>query len=380
MAILDRIKYNGTRNSSDWLIYKYPGESFVEGAQLIVGEGQVAVFVKGGQALDYFTPGTYQLSTSNLPLLKAFINLPFGFKTPYAAELYFINTTTKLDIAWGTMSPIQLVDPKYNVKLRIRAYGQFGMKIDDYRVVLTELIGTLKPQDIVNYSKILEYFKGILVMKANSLIAQAIIKNKVSALEISASIDEISQHCQKEIVKEFNRFGFKVINFYIQSINFPDEDFNDINLILKDKATFDIIGDKKYVTKRSFDTLDSAAKNESVSGAFAGAGLGVGLGAGLNSVVTKLNNNINTLSNNKKCSNCGTEYAEGTLFCSNCGHNLTENIIQCSSCNKYIDKNSKYCSYCGNPINMLICKKCKTPNPTGTKYCKECGTKLEDKK
>lgn len=377
MALLDRIKYNGVRNGNDWLIYKYPGESFVEGAQLIVGEGQVAVFVKGGQALDYFTAGTHQLSTANLPLLKAFINLPFGFKTPYTAELYFINTTTKLDIAWGTMSPIQLVDPKYNVKLRIRAYGQFGMKVDDYRVVLTELIGTLKPQDIVNYDKILEYFKGILVMKANSLIAQSIIKNKVSALEISASIDEISKGCQKEILEEFSRFGFKVINFYIQSINFPDEDFNDINLILKDKATFDIIGDKKYVTKRSFDTLDTAAANESVSGAFAGAGLGVGLGAGLNNVISKLNANIDT-SDSKKCGNCGYNCVEEMLFCSNCGKELSSERVQCIECKNYVPSNSKFCSYCGKKLSKIVCKGCKTENEPATKYCKECGKKLED--
>ena len=57
MALLDRIKWDGMLNNAEWLVYRYPGEAFTTGSQLIVGEGQVAVFVKGGQALDYFTAG-----------------------------------------------------------------------------------------------------------------------------------------------------------------------------------------------------------------------------------------------------------------------------------------------------------------------------------
>ena len=186
MAILDRIKFDGLLNGKEWLIFRYPGEAFVAGTQLIVGEGQVAVFVKGGKAYDFFTPGTYTLSTSNIPLLQSIINLPFGGKTPYTAEIYFINKTARLDINWGTIDPIQLVDPKYNIKLRIRAFGQFGMKVDDFRVLLTELIGSMNPYEVVSYEKMLNYFKGVLVMKAKALIAKAIISD-ISSMEAEIS-------------------------------------------------------------------------------------------------------------------------------------------------------------------------------------------------
>lgn len=65
-----------------------------------------------------FYPGTYTLVTENLPILKSLINLPFGGKTPFSAEIYFINTTVRLDINWGTIDLIQLIDSKYYVKLR----------------------------------------------------------------------------------------------------------------------------------------------------------------------------------------------------------------------------------------------------------------------
>lgn len=382
MALIDRIKFDGMLNGQDWLVYRYPGESFVTGTQLIVGEGQAAVFVKGGQALDYFTAGTYTLTTANIPLLQGIINLPFGGKTPFTAEVYFINKTSKLDIAWGTIDPIQLIDPKYNIKLRIRAFGQFGMKIDDYRVFLTELIGAMNPLEVVNYKKLISYFKGLLVMKTKSLIAQAIIKNKVSALEISASIDDISSFCKDEISEEFNRFGVKVVNFYVQSINFPDEDFEEINKILRDKASFDIIGDQRYVTKRSFDTIETAAGNEGgMAGTIAGAGAGLGVGLGIGEMMRNVTAGLNTsvpAEPQVKCPVCGKVNEENAVFCSECGNRLIKPKMKCPKCGAEVSEGSKFCCSCGAPLNKKnICPNCNTENEPGAKFCKDCGTRLE---
>lgn len=382
MAIIDRIKFDGMLNGKEWLVYRYPGESFVMGTQLIVGEGQVAVFVKGGQALDYFTAGTHTLSTSNIPLLQGIINLPFGGKTPFTAEVYFINKTSKLDINWGTIDPIQLIDPKYHIKLRIRAFGQLGMKVDDYRVFLTELIGSLNPLEVVNYSKMVNYFKGVLVMKTKSLIAQAIIVNKVSALEISASIDKISQFCKEEVSHEFSRFGLKVVNFFIQSVNFPDDDFAEINKILRDKATFDIIGDQRYITKRSFDTIETAAGNENgLAGTLASTGVGLGLGFGVGGAMGGITSNLTTeipKPAEKKCHNCGTSNLEDAVFCKECGTKIGAKKVKCLECGEEIDENAKFCSFCGTSMKKVLrCHNCNSENEAGTKFCSECGSKLE---
>ena len=37
----------------------------------------------------------------------------------------------------------------------------------------------------------------------------------------------------------------QLINFFVKSINFPEEDFETINKILEDKAAFDIMGDTR---------------------------------------------------------------------------------------------------------------------------------------
>ena len=46
MAIIDVVRFDGLRNR-EWMIYKYPSDQLVFGTQLIVQEGQVAIFVKG---------------------------------------------------------------------------------------------------------------------------------------------------------------------------------------------------------------------------------------------------------------------------------------------------------------------------------------------
>ncbi len=92
MAFINLVRFDGLK-SRDWLIYKYPSEDLVLGTQLIVQEGQAAVFVKSGLVADVFYPGTYTLATENLPLLKGLINLPFGGRTPFSAEIYLTLTT-----------------------------------------------------------------------------------------------------------------------------------------------------------------------------------------------------------------------------------------------------------------------------------------------
>lgn len=135
-----------------------------------------------------FYPGAYTLATENLPILRTFVNLPFGGRTPFSAEVYFINTTTRLDVNWGTIDPIQLVDPKYYVKLRVRAFGQMGLQLSNPTTFFKGLIGGMQQADVVKMDKIKEYFRGIIAIKAKSAIADAIITNGTSALEISTPV------------------------------------------------------------------------------------------------------------------------------------------------------------------------------------------------
>lgn len=373
MAIIDRVKFDGLA-SRDWLVYKHPSEKLVLGTQLIVNEGQVAVFLKGGKICDIFAPGTHTLSTGNLPILNSIANLPFGSKTPFTAEVYYINTVTKLDMNWGTSDPIQIIDPKYFVRLRVRAFGQLGLKILDYSLFITELIGSLNLADVVKFDKILDFYKGVLISKVKTIIADIIINHKISALEISARLDDISKLASDSLVPEFAKFGFKITNFYIKSINFPKEDFVQINKILEDKAAFEIMGDNRYTTKRSFDVYEGAANNTGgVAGAFVAGGVGLSAGMALGGNLNKV---VNTEpSTDIKCLKCNTLNKADSKFCCNCGESMEQSV--CPKCKAVINAGSKFCNECGQPLEQKVCE-CGTQLEANSKFCFNCGRKVED--
>lgn len=110
MAIVDVLKYNGEPGVFAW---KYPSEELGTWTQLIVHESQKAVLFKGGQALDVFGPGRHILDTANIPILNNVINLPFGGRSPFTAEVWYVNKVHSLGYKMG--HPNSHTDPRSQI-------------------------------------------------------------------------------------------------------------------------------------------------------------------------------------------------------------------------------------------------------------------------
>ncbi len=291
MAIIDVVKYQATDNE---FVYKFPSEDLRFGTQLVVGVSQVAFFVKGGRIFDQYESGTYTLKSENIPLLNRIINLPFGSTSPFQAEVWFVSLISKMDVKWGTATPIQLEDPKYGVLVPVRAYGQYGFRIGNARLFLETLVGNMT---LFSASKISDYFKGKVLSSLASLISSKLIKENVSILEINALLDEMSDFALGKLSSDFNKFGIELINFNFISINVPEDDPSIIKLKeAKDLAArIKITGRDIYQMDRSFDVLDKAAQNEGGAvGNLMGAGIGLGVGLGAGSQMGGIAGNINT--------------------------------------------------------------------------------------
>jgi membrane protease subunit (stomatin/prohibitin family) len=275
-GVIDRIKYDGPANE---LIWKFPYDNLTIGTQLIVNESQEAIFYKGGKVLDSFGPGTHTISAANIPLLQKLINLPFGGKTPFSAEIWFINKTIKRDLKWGTKTPINLRDPLYGFIIPVRAYGEYGIQIHDARSFMTQTVGTLHTADI---QTIQQHFTSLIITKVTDTISKYIVKQKVSVVDIPAQVDEISKTCKDRISEEFDKYGILITNFFAESINYPEDhpQVEQINQAQANKLQREIEG-YTYQQERSFDVMDSAAQNEGNSGNLMGAGMGLGMGLGI---------------------------------------------------------------------------------------------------
>ena len=273
MAIIDIVKYE---QQEGIIVHKFPSCDLRWGTQLVVYPGQVAFFVKGGKIYDQFTEGTYTLKTNNIPLLNKIINIPFGSDSPWQADIWFVSTINRLNLKWGTETPIQLEDPKYDIIVPVRAYGQYGFKVIDPEKFVYNLVGNMPHFD---EGLLQSYFRGIMLSKLIDIIANKITVDKISILDIPTKLSELSSYSQDKLRPFFNDFGVDILLFNFISINIPEDDpsLNEIKKAKNLSARLKIAGRDNYKLERSFDVMDKAAENESGAGAaFINAGLGFG--------------------------------------------------------------------------------------------------------
>ena len=376
MAVIDRIKFDGRINGPHWLVYKCPSEQFVLGSQLIVSQGQEALFLKGGKALDLFGPGTNTLSTGNLPLLNKLVNLPFGGKTPFTAEVYYINKTVKLDLRWGTSTAIPLEDPKYGLILNICARGQYGIAINDSRLFLSRIVGAVPNGVIGDYTVILKYFNGLINTKIKSVTSEYMIKKQISFLEISSYLSELSDAFQNAVSDEFERFGVEVVNFFCIAIEPHPDDYEKLRRYKQET----VLGEDFYRRRRSLDIMEKVAENPSSGGAAnAAIELGIGLEAArqFGNIFSGIGQNVQVNKPDKQliCPRCGAQNNAAMKFCGSCGRRLAAAIV-CPHCGKEVPDGMKFCGECGRPLSASKCPSCGFENKPGMKFCGNCGEKL----
>ncbi len=371
------IKYNGNPNIMAWKYAKdnKPEEFLRLGTQVIVNESQEVVFVKSGKILDILGPGRHTLSTMNIPLLSKLINLPFGGKSPFSAEIWYINKAYALDVKWGTAPAIQLQDPKYNVFIPVTAHGQFGIQVDDSKAFLKKLVGTLPSFE---HDVMVKYFRGLLVSNVKNVISEYLIKRNISILEVNAYISEISECLKEKIRPELADYGIKLANFYVTAIEAQEGDSAVIKLkeALSKRAEMDIVG-YDYNTEKSFNVLENVSKNEGKVSSIMNAGLGLGMGLGVAGEIKNQFGNISSKlqikeKNVTKCDKCGSEVEDGRKFCPNCGNKLG---ISCVKCGANLKRKVKFCPECGAP-QTINCPKCNKEILDNFKFCPECGEKI----
>lgn len=312
MALIDRVKFDGPPGV---LVWKFPHEELSWGAQVIVNQSQEALFFKGGKAMDLLGPGTHQLDTANIPLLRGLIGAAFGGKTPFAAEVWFVNRTAQLDGKWGTKAPIPLLDPKFNVPLPVRAFGRYGVRVGDARKLLAGLVGTLPS---FTMEALGEHFRGLMMMKVKDYLAETMTQKKIGYLEVTAYLEEISADLKGKLEGDFTAWGLELVNFALESVNVPEDDpvVQRLRKALADKAEMDILGGD-YQKKRGLDIMEKAAES---GGAGLGAGMGLGMGVGAGAEMGRLA--AGALGGGKKCGKCAADAAPGARFCASCGSAL----------------------------------------------------------
>jgi membrane protease subunit (stomatin/prohibitin family) len=349
MAVMDVIQFKPA--VTDWILFKSPITNFNKNSRLVVGPGQVAIFVYGGKIEGEYESGTHILNSANLPVVGKLASSLYGGEAVYQAEVYFFNKIVKLDWLWGIKDGIRIKDPIFNVIIQIQARGQMGLRLVNKQFFLTQIYGAFST-NIVPYSKTQDYFRGIINTKIKPIIMSYISQNKVSTLELALVYEEVAALAKDKLKDEFSTFGFELVNLSIETLEPRAEDLVKVNELLHKRAEFDIVGSDNYRTARSFDVLETAAGNEG-EGSLVGAGMGIGMGIGAGKVASQLFGNIADQATTPKeivkiiCPSCASHVALDSKFCPECGHKFSRS---CSKCNSDVPPGSKFCPNCGEKL------------------------------
>lgn len=409
MALLDRVKFDGP---SDVLVWRWPHDSLSLGAQVIVNESQEALFYKGGQALDLFGPGTHTLTTANLPFLQRLVNLPFGRKTPFSAEVYFISKSVALGQDWGTKTPFMILDPRYRVTIPLRAYGQFGLRVVNAREFVTQIAGAsgggtrgtvradldsklfvanvtdFEHEKTVNVTGTTandtarNLLESLIVTSLQQSVGGLLTEQKLSVLDLPSQVLALGKKTHEILLSNFQTFGLDLVNFVLESINFDskDESVQRLRAMLDEAARLDVVGDAYrrnldfYRTERQFDVLQGAAETGGAAGSVMGAAMGIGMGFGVASPAGAIAKD-SMAGTALKCGKCGAAVAQASKFCHSCGETLQQTSMLCPTCSTNNPSSSKFCSNCGAFLTLQKCAKCGAELQTGSKFCNECGEK-----
>jgi len=374
MALIDVVQWE---NKQGEIIYRFPEGAVSLGAQLIVNENQEAILFKEGRALDAFTPGRHTLKTGNIPILEKLVNLPFGGKTPFPAEIYYLNKTEIPNLKWGTKIPLQLQDPVYNVAVPVRAFGSYSIRVKDSRAFLLMAIGTWRAFTTEAVGTALRDL--VILPRLQDFISETLYKQKLTVLKAPTLLEEIGAAGKAKILEEFQSFGLEAVRFAVESINVPEEDesVQRLKKALADRAEIDILGAESYKMKRTFDTMEKAASAEG-GGNLMGAGMGLGAGAGMGAAMSgMMQNAMSSAAPGAKiiCPHCRAENAASAKFCASCGKEIVAGT-KCPKCGAGVQPGAKFCPECGTNLQDGKCPKCGAGVKAGAKFCPECGEKL----
>lgn len=354
-------------DSKDIVVYRYPltdRDEIMTSSTLVVRESQTAIFVHKGEVADVFAPGTYKLSTENIPFLTKLLSLPSGFESKIKAEVYFINTKQFTGQKWGTQNPIMMRDNEFG-NVRIRGFGIYSFKVEDAKVFMKEMFGT---NALYTVEDVAEQCRPMLMQG----ITDAIAESKLSALDLAANYREFSSTVLESCAKEFTQYGLKLCSVVVENLSLPEE----VEKMLDERTKMGVIEDKMgtYTQMQAAHAMRDAAKNESGGNL---AGLGVGLGAG-SAVGNLFAQNLSTENKPKQkttaCISCGAQIKENAKFCPDCG---AKQGLSCPNCGASVTKKAKFCPECGEKLNKEKVCQCGVKLKPNTKFCPECGKKVD---
>ncbi len=235
------------------------------GARLVVREGQMAAFVNEGRLADVYKPGTYELTTQNMPVLATLRGWKYGFNSPFKAEVYFVSTRKFTDLKWGTPGPAMMRDKDFGM-VRVTAFGIYALRAKDPGIIIRDLAGT---DGRFTTEDVQENLRGKIGLRIKELMPEL----GIPVIEMSAKVYEMGNLLRDRLQPDFEAMGLELVEVQVQNVGLPEE----VEKAIDKRGAMAAVGNlQAYTQYESASAIREAAANPGGT-----AGAGVGLGAGI---------------------------------------------------------------------------------------------------
>jgi excisionase family DNA binding protein len=274
MGIMDFIKgellevIEWTDDSRDTLSWRFPDEdkAIKNGAQLIVRESQIAQFVYLGEFGDTFGPGKHRLTTDNIPVLTKLKSWPFGFNSPFKADVYFVTTRLFTGNKWGTSNPVMLRDNDFGI-VRARAFGTYDFKVIEPRTFLKEVAGS-------DHNFRLDEFSDTMRSRIVSIFTDAIATAKIPVLDVASRYTELGEALLPLINPAIaTKYGIEIGSFIVENVSVPPE----VEAAIDKRSSMAAIGNLNEFVKYQMGKGFEAGGGGGAAGTAAELAVGFGL-------------------------------------------------------------------------------------------------------
>ncbi|MFD2331534.1 SPFH domain-containing protein [Cohnella sp. GCM10020058] len=337
------------------MVYRFPvyDNAIKMGAKLVVRESQAAIFVNEGQIADVFGPGTYTLSTQNMPVLTALKSWKYGFNSPFKADVFFVSTRNFTQLKWGTTNPVIMRDAEFGM-VRMRGFGNYALKVNDPAVFLKEIFGT---QQDFSAENVAGYLKSVIVSGVSDLLGES----KIPVIDLAASYDELSRAATDKLQAHFMSMGLWLTALTIENISLPEE----VEKTIDRRSSMNIAGNlDQYMKYQTAEALREAANNPADGSAGTGIGLGAGMAMGQAMSQTMRQNEQQNSANAGGSQSAGSGAGAAAAGSGAAASERAAQVGGVAPDGGSAAPSKKFCSECGQPL---------APN---AKFCSNCGTKV----
>lgn len=208
------------------------------GSSLRVKDGEVAVFAykqKNGAMQDFIVgPFDQTIKTANFPVLASIVGLAYNGRTPFQAEVYFINLAQIIQVRFGVPF-FDVYDPRFmDFGVPVAVRGTVSFKITDYREFIK--LHRLSSFSLEDFQK---QIRDAVARYVKDAVANAPAASNIPVIQLETKTAQINDAVEYDIKERLaESFGVSVSGVDIGAIEIDkaSEGYGQLMSVTKDIA------------------------------------------------------------------------------------------------------------------------------------------------